>query len=79
MSDLSENDGKDVVDIVAGHIDVLHVDTKKGKKAWKRPVKREDAFQVTKGYVFIIQSVLMYIVTVIIGYYDCWGMAKVSR
>ena len=49
MSDLSENEGKDVVDIVAGHIDVLHVDTKKGKKAWKRPVKREDAFQVTKG------------------------------
>ena len=44
MCDLSEN-------IVAGHVDILHVDTRKGKKAWKRPLKREDAFHVTKGYV----------------------------
>ena len=33
----------------AGRIDVLHVDTAKGKKAWKRPLKREDAFHL-KGY-----------------------------
>ena len=44
MCDLSEN-------IVAGHVDILHVDTRKGKKAWKRPLKREDAFHVTKGYI----------------------------
>ena len=37
--------------MVFGHIDILHVDTRKGKKAWKRPIKREDAFQATKGYV----------------------------
>ena len=49
---MSENKGKAlcaVVDMVAGHIDILHVDTRKGKKAWKRPLKREDAFKVTKG------------------------------
>ena len=41
--------GGAVVGMMAGHIDILHVDTRKGKKAWKRPLKREDAYQVTKG------------------------------
>ena len=45
-----------VAGMVFGHIDILHVDTRKGKKAWKRPIKREDAFQATKGYVLSSRS-----------------------
>ena len=44
-------EAKAMAGMVSGHIDILHVDTRKGKKAWKRPIKREDAFQATKGYV----------------------------